>query len=380
MPRRRQFIDKKTSLRYRLVHRSHSDQLADDKDASPFVLFPVNKNAESQSLNSLDSTNGPTIFSKSLAEEVLPQEKLQLKEGCFGDYWEGDVNKMDEDMKAILFEGEDADEMEDDFVLKLAKLGFEETNALDQQIMDEMSDEEFDIDEEFYVDGDHDIVEQQIARMLREDGDSDEEDEEGLSVEEAFKLYGLEFGNDGSKYDVTVGENVPPILQKHSEARELLKEKRRKEMEMLKRNEWVEEQEEDSSESSNELVPMEIDEDAGPRYDVETVCSRYSTVYHHPEVLNPLSEPMRRVGVSRKTGIAVDPEVVQSERKQKKSGNANLGKSLKEVDKETRKAHKKVIKQQKRENRVVKKEVRQLFSEQAHKLKASAVSGKTTVI
>ncbi|KAL0211201.1 hypothetical protein P9112_009499 [Eukaryota sp. TZLM1-RC] len=440
----KKFIDKKNALQYQFVHRSQTDQLVDDNEASKFVLMPLNENARQQpapfststtsalssqpqndrraynllnlgfdddfdysqymmstgpgqgfvhvakdqngevSMTPLDHDDEePTdeiaqpVFSSHIADDVLPQELLSLKEGYFGDYYEGNVDDMDSDVEAIIFDGkDDVEELEDDFVFKVVEM------AQNDPLLDEMSDEEFSDDD---VEPTHDdvavddvsLLEKQIEHAMEYDEYDDES--EGLEVGEALELFDIDLKRKKcNDFKVTKGEVESEVISRPTKAREeLLKEKREKE-ELIKKNEYVS----SSSSEIEDIDPLEEERPKSIKFDCQSIVSTYSNVYHHPQTLeDPFKKP-QRVRISSKTGAVKGhtDEVEGQKSAESEDEKINEGKSLKKVDKNTRKMHKKLIKEQKQVKRSQKKALKQLFAQEQQRMAKAKGSGSVTVL
>ncbi|KAL0217053.1 hypothetical protein RCL1_007536 [Eukaryota sp. TZLM3-RCL] len=229
------------------------------------------------------TVNDVAMFSADVAADVAPQELLVLKEGYFNDYYEVyDVNKMDGELKEILFEEGEAEELEDDFVVSVVNLAKQVDEEIEEDEEEEVTDDEFIVDNN-RCEGenvDRDLLNLQVLHELNKNEEEEsEEEEEGLDVEEALKLY-LE----SSESDVEQEEDEDYVVNKSAQ-KELI-QRRRELDERLKNNDWSSESDVDDGIVDTVGVAHVTIETRKVLGDVETVASAFTNVYHHPEILS----------------------------------------------------------------------------------------------
>uniref|UniRef100_T1J085 Protein LTV1 homolog n=1 Tax=Strigamia maritima TaxID=126957 RepID=T1J085_STRMM len=289
----KRFIDKKKSVTYNLIHRSQKDPLAADEDAPGYVLQPVGRvNKEIKEV--IERKLPSVVFASAVEEEVGLLNKAALVRGPRPD-WDPDIAATFDDE----FVGND-DDSEVDFILK--RLNADVVSQKD-------SDNECDSDDELWEDFDDDDKSETKSRFTEYSVSSSVlPRNKGLQhLDDQFETIYEQY--DDEEIGALHQDDIVGCLSMESGIFKQIVEDYEKQKASERNRQYVQHLGEKCVEDDDESEDVEkyIVEVPLEKWDCESILSKNSTLYNHPQLIKESSKrkpiPIR---VFEKTGIPKD--------------------------------------------------------------------------
>ncbi|XP_055904916.1 protein LTV1 homolog [Eupeodes corollae] len=363
------FIDRKKSVTFHLVHRSQHDPLVADENAPQRVLLeatpkqevdPKKRQEEQKKFGiQFDDDYDYLQHLKKPGQEIVweyvenpnqvkknkdAEPKLQLPSSVFASEFEeeeGMLNKaaprpgprpdLDPDVVAALdddfdFDNE-ANQIEDDFVLKAMGGEDDDDYDEDEEEYDEDDEEDFDSDDLMSSEGDEEAeLRDRLAPLMRERRFDDEETKSRFTEysmsssvirrNEQLTLLDDRFDKFYASYDepemgpLDMEDIEGTWGQKHPYVLGCYKLMKKSKMVDDYNKEWDKERLEKyrnvaDDNADDEMVELEVEDPKQKKWDCESILSTYSNIYNHPKLID---EPRksRKIEIDPKTGLPVN--------------------------------------------------------------------------